>query len=209
MPLSLVLVDDHPLVLAGLEQLLRGEPEFDVRAACGTLAEGWAAVSAHQPDVLVLDMKLPDGDGLSLLRRLDPSMPPAVVILTAIEDANTWVEAARLGARGIVLKATAPRVLEDCLRAVQRGETWLTVQDVDVSERLRRRAAIEADFQRRLTPRELEVVRMVALHADTQEIAERLNISPGTVKIHLHHVYDKLDVQGRQDLLRMLREKEY
>ena len=86
MPIKLVLVDDHPLVLGGLEQLLRSEPDFEVLATCGTVEAAWTAVNEHRPDVVILDLNLPDGDGLSLLRRLDPAKPPAVVVLTASQD---------------------------------------------------------------------------------------------------------------------------
>ena len=209
MPMNLVLVDDHPLMLAGLTQLLRAEPDFDILATCGSVEEGLDAVSKYQPDVLVLDLKLGEDDGLSLLSRLGRDSRPAVVILTAAEDENIWLKAAQLGARGIVLKATAPRVLEDCLRAVHRGETWLNVGGVDLSMRLAQREAAEAELESLLTPRELEVVRLVALGADNQEISDRLSISLGTVKIHLHHVYDKLRLSGREALLQLLRDKSY
>lgn len=209
MPMNLVLVDDHPLMLAGLTQLLRAEPEFDILATCGSVEEGLDAVSKYQPDVLVLDLKLGEDSGLSLLSHLAGTSRPAVVILTAAEDENIWLEAAQRGARGIVLKATAPRVLEDCLRAVHRGETWLNVGGIDLSSRLAQREAAEAELEDSLTPRELEVVRLVALAADNHEIAERLAISLGTVKIHLHHVYDKLRLSGRDALLQLLREKRY
>jgi DNA-binding NarL/FixJ family response regulator len=207
--MNLVLVDDHPLMLAGLTQLLRAEPEFDILATCGSVEEGLDAVSKYQPDVLVLDLKLGEGDGLSLLSHLAGTSRPAVVILTASEDENIWLEAAQRGARGIVLKATAPRVLEDCLRAVHRGETWLNVGGVDLSNRLTQREAAEAELEQALTPRELEVVKLVAAGADNQEISDRLSISLGTVKIHLHHVYDKLRLSGREELLKLLREKGY
>jgi DNA-binding NarL/FixJ family response regulator len=209
MPVSVVLVDDHPFVLGGLEQLLRAEPDFDVRAACGTLDEGWDAVSRHSPDVVVLDLKLGTEDGRSLLRRLDPTKRPSVVVLTASHEEDVLLDAARLGARGIVLKATAPRVLEDCLRAVHRGETWLTVAGVDLQERLAHRKSIEAELEKELTPREVEIVRLVALRLENLEISERLSITVGTVKIHLHHVYDKLRLTGRQDLLRWLSDQGY
>ena len=209
MPMNLVLVDDHPLMLAGLERLLRAEPDFDVLATCGSVEEGWNAVVKYQPDVVVLDLKLGEGDGLSLLSRLGPTRRPAVVVLTAAEDENIWLKAAQLGARGVVLKATAPRVLEDCLRAVHRGETWLNVGGIDLSARLAQRAAAEAELENLLTPRELEVVRIVATGADNQEIADRLSISLGTVKIHLHHVYDKLRLSGRESLMQLLRAKHY
>ena len=209
MPVSVVLVDDHPFVLGGLEQLLRAEPDFEVLATCGTLDEGWEAVSRHNPDVVVLDLKLGTEDGRVLLRRLDPSKPPSVVVLTASHEEDVLLDAARLGARGIVLKATAPRVLEDCLRAVHRGERWLNVAGVDLAERLAHRQSVEAELESALTPREIEIVRLVALRLDNQEISERLSISVGTVKIHLHHVYDKLGVAGRQDLQRWLWNRRY
>jgi len=209
MPIRLVIVDDHPLVLGGLEQLLRVEPDFEVLATCSTAAEGWQAVTSHEPDVLLLDLKLPDADGLSLLRRLDPTRPPAVVVLTAVQDENVLLDAARLGARGIVLKATAPRVLENCLRAVHQGRTWLKVDGVDLAQRLRRRQEVEAELEHVLTPRELEIVPLVDLQLDNEAIAGRLSISVGTVKIHLHHVFDKLQLRGRHDLQLFLRGKGY
>jgi DNA-binding NarL/FixJ family response regulator len=209
MPIRLVMVDDHPLVLGGLEQLLRGEPDFEVLATCSTATAGWQAVTLHAPDVLLLDLQLPDADGLTLLRRLDPTKPPAVVVLTASQDENVLLDAARLGARGIVLKAMAPRVLEDCLLAVHQGRRWLTVDGIDLSERLTRREEIEAELARWLTPREIEVVRLIDLQLDNEAIAARLSITVGTVKIHLHHVFDKLEVRGRHDLQRLLRSKGY
>jgi len=209
MPISLVMVDDHPLVLGGLETLLRSEPDFEVLATCDTAEDGWRAVISHQPDILLLDLKLRGADGLSLLRRLDPSKPPAVVVLTASQDENLLLDAARLGARGIVLKAMAPRVLEDCLRAVHRGETQLTIDGVDLAERLAQRQAVETELESLLTSRELEILGLVALDLDNEEISTRLSISVGTVKIHLHHVYDKLQLRGRHELQLLLRNKGY
>jgi DNA-binding NarL/FixJ family response regulator len=209
MPIRLVLVDDHPLVLGGLEQLLRAEPDFEVLATCGTVESAWQAVNTHTPDVVILDLNLPDEDGLSLLRRLDPGKPPAVVVLTASQDEDLLLDAARQGARGIVLKAMAPRILEDCVRAAHRGEYRLNVNGVDLAERLQDRKNVEAELEGQLTPRELQILRLVALRMDNQQIAEKLSISVGTVKIHLHHVYDKLNLQGRHDLQVYLRSKGY
>ena len=189
--------------------MLGSEPDFEVIRTCSTAAEGYRAVLMDKPDVLVLDLMLPDDDGLSLLRRLDSTKPPAVVILTAVQDEDLLLDAARLGARGIVLKATAPRLLEDCIREVYKGDHQLKVDGVDLSKRLEERQKIENELGNRLTPRELEMLRLVALKLDNQEIEERLNISIGTVKIHLHHVYDKLQVNGRRELQLFLRAKRY
>jgi DNA-binding NarL/FixJ family response regulator len=209
MAIRIVLIDDHPMVLKGLEQLLQLNPDFDVVATCSTAVEGVQAVEALLPDVLLLDLKMPGEDGLSVLRRLDPEQPPAVVVLTASQDEDDLIAAARLGARGIVLKAMAPRVLEDCIRAVHAGRLSLSVGGVDLSDRLAQRQSVENELQHILTPRELEIVRLVAARLDNQEVAARLLISVGTVKIHLHHVFEKLQLRGRHDLQVYLREKMY
>jgi DNA-binding NarL/FixJ family response regulator len=103
----------------------------------------------------------------------------------------------------------APRVLEECIRAVHAGGSCLMVGDVDLSRRLSDRYSVETQLSELVTPRELEVVRLVAGRFDNQEIADRLAISIGTVKIHLHHVYDKLHLGGRRDLQLFLRSKQY
>ena len=196
---------------AGLEQLLSSGTDFQVLAACSSIEEGYKAVMTHSPDVLVLDSMLPPGEGgLALLGRLDSSKPPAVIILTAVQDEDLLLDAARLGARGIVLKAMAPRILEDCIRAVYQGERRLNVDGVDLSQRLLDRQRVEKDLSEQLTPRELEILgRPVALKLENQEIASRLTITVGTVKIHLHDVFDKLHVNGRHELLQLLRDKRY
>jgi len=210
MPIRVVLVDDHPLVLGGLEQLLASGSDFQVLAACSSIEQGYEAVMKHEPDVLVLDLMLPPGEGgLSLLGRLDSSKPPATIILTAVQDEDLLLGAARLGAKGIVLKAMAPRILEDCIRAVYEGERRLNVDGVDLSQRLMDRQRVEKELGEVLTPRELEILRLVALKLENQEIASRLSITVGTVKIHLHHVFDKLRVNGRHELLQLLRDKRY
>lgn len=209
MSIRVVLVDDHPLVLGGVEQLLTSGQDFQVIRTCTTAEQGYLAVIAHSPDVLVLDLMLPGEDGLSLLRRLDSTKPPAVIILTAVQDEDLLLDAARLGAKGIVLKAMAPRTLEDCIRAVYNGERRLNVDGVDLSKRLLERQRAEKELGEQLTPRELEILRLVAVKLDNQEIAARLAITVGTVKIHLHHVFDKLHVKGRHELLQLLRDKRY
>jgi DNA-binding NarL/FixJ family response regulator len=144
-----------------------------------------------------------------VLRRLDPSQPPAVVVLTASQDEGELLDAARLGARGIVLKAMAPRALEACVRAVHGGAQQLVVDDDRLAQRLAERRAAEAELEHVLTAREIEILRLVALRLDNQEVADKLGISVGTVKTHLHHMYAKLRVDGRQELLQVLREKKY
>jgi DNA-binding NarL/FixJ family response regulator len=99
--------------------------------------------------------------------------------------------------------------LEECIRTVHRGGYSLSVDGVDLSKRLEERQIVETELAAVLTPRELEIVRLVAARFDNQEIAARLSISVGTVKIHLHHIYDKLRLDGRRDLQLFLRSKQY
>jgi len=188
MPIRIVLIDDHPMVLKGLEQLLQLNADFEVVATCGTAVEGLRTVEALRPDVLLLDLKLSGEDGLSVLRKLDSTKPPAVVVLTASQDEDDLIAAARLGARGIVLKAMAPRVLEDCIRTVHAGSLSLSVDGVDLSDRLAQRQNVETELQNILTPRELEILRLVADGLTDNEIGKQLYISPRTVQNHLTRI---------------------
>jgi two-component system, NarL family, nitrate/nitrite response regulator NarL len=209
MPITLVLIDDHSVVLEGLDQLLRLEPDFNVIAKCSTVAAGIRAIETLRPDVVILDLRLRQEDGFEVLRHLGSRPSPAVVVLTASEDQEDLLEAARLGARGIVLKAVAPRTLERCIRTVHAGGEWLTVEGENLADRLAQRKGAETVMAQKLTSRELEVLRLLASHHDNEDIAQRLDLRVGTVKIHVHHVYQKLGLSGREDLQRYLKRKGY
>ena len=209
MPITLVLIDDHSVVLEGLDQLLRLEPDFKVIAKCSTVAAGIRAIETLSPDVVILDLRLRVEDGFEVLRHLGSRPSPAVVVLTASEDQEDLLEAARLGARGIVLKAVAPRTLERCIRTVHAGGEWLTVEGENLADRLVQRRNAETVMAQKLTSRELEVLRLLASHHDNEDIAQRLDLRVGTVKIHVHHVYQKLGLSGREDLQRYLKRKGY
>jgi two-component system nitrate/nitrite response regulator NarL len=208
-PITLVMIDDHPVVLEGLEQLLNLEPDFKVIAKCTTVAAGIRAIESQRPDVVILDLRLRNEDGFGVLRHLGSRASPKVVVLTASEDPEDLLEAARLGARGVVLKAVAPRTLERCIRTVHAGGEWLTVEGENLADRLAQRRSTETVMAQKLTTRELEVVRLLASHHDNEDIARRLDLSTGTVKIHVHHVYQKLGLSGREDLQKYLKKKGY
>lgn len=209
MAISLVLVDDHPFLIDGLEQLLSLDPDFAVKAKCNTVDEALRAVESLRPDVLILDLQLREGDGFAVLRELACRRPPSVIVLTASENEEDLIEAVRLGARGVVLKAMAPRTLEQSIRVVHGGGEWLTVDGQDLAERLARRERMEHSVGDRLTSREIEVLRLLAGQYENDEIARRLGLSTGTVKIHVHHVYRKLGVSGRPQLMEFLKRQGY
>jgi DNA-binding NarL/FixJ family response regulator len=200
---QLAICDDHPIVLAGLESLFRLEPDFQVVARCVNGEEALAAVRQHNPDILVLDLHIPRGDGLEILRVLrSEKLPTKVVMLTAELEEDEIVEALRLGVRGVVLKELAPQLLVECIRKVQAGEQWLDKQLSNWAlEALLRRESAGRAGSGILSPREIEIVRMVVGGLRNRELAERLGVSEGTIKIHLHNIYKKLKVHSRLELV--------
>src|SRR4051794_16518789 len=189
------------MVLHGLKRLFDGETEFEVVECCGNGADAIAAARRGNVDVLLLDVKMPGLSGIDVLRSVSAErLNCSTVLLTAaLSDADA-VEGLRLGARGIVLKESSPDELLDCIRHVARGEQW-----VDTELMSRTMAAARRDTPREpnrlLTAREREIVRMIAEGLRNKAIAERLSISEGTVKIHLHNVYEKLGLDGRLELM--------
>lgn len=202
MPIRVVVADDHPIVLEGLSQLFALEKEFEVVERCHDGGEALRAVARLQPDVLVLDVRMPERDGMEVLRELAAQKSPThVVLLTAEINDNEVLEAVRLGVCAIVLKETASQTLVKAARAASRGEQTLDDRSLRRAlDHLLRREAGAAAVRQMLTPREVDVVRMVATGLRNKQIAEALSISEGTVKIHLHSIYAKLGVSGRVEL---------
>ena len=209
MPIRLVIADDHPLVLDGLERLFQADPDFTVVARCRDGDEALRAAREHRPDLLILDIRMPGRDGLAVLREVrKEQLPTRVVLLTAEVDEDAVVEALRLGARGIVLKEMAPHMLVQCVRKVHAGEQWIERRSFGRAlDKMLRREAGAREVGRTLTPREIAITRMIAGGLRNKEVAEKLNISEGTVKIHLHNIYEKLALDGRLALSLYARDK--
>ena len=208
MPISLILADDHPIVLDGLENLFRLERDFQVVARCKNGIEAMQEVLRHRPEVLVLDIRMPGKDGLEIAREIHKGkLSTRVVLLTAALDEEEFLEAVRLGVMGIVLKEMAPQILIQCIHKVHAGEQWIEPRSARqaLEKMLRREAGVRA-IAHLLTPREIEMVSMVAQGLRNKEIADKLCISEGTVKVHLHNIYEKLKVDGRLALLRYAQE---
>jgi two-component system nitrate/nitrite response regulator NarL len=207
--IRLVIADDHAIVLKGLQALFGTEPDLAVVAGCTTGEQAIRAVLEHHPDVLVLDLRMPGLDGLGVLRVLnEKGILPRTVLLAAEVDDDQMLEAVRLGVVAVVLKERAPHLLIECIRKVNAGERWFDGQPVGRAlEAMLRRETGLRDLRQALTNRELDIVRMIALGLRNAEIAGRLCVSEGTVKSHLHHVYEKLGVNGRIDLLLLAQRK--
>lgn len=200
MKIRIAIADDHPIVLDGLAQLFSLEPDFDVVARCHDGDEVLEAIREKSPDVVVLDIRMPRRSGLQVLRDLHRvSTSPRVVLLTAALEEEEVYEAIRLGVRGLVLKEMAPKLLLQAVRQVHAGREWLEKETVSraLGKLISRDASRPSSL---LTPRETEIVQMVSAGLRNKEIANRLSITEGTVKIHLHSIYEKLQVSGRIEL---------
>ncbi len=205
MSIRLVLADDHPIVLDGLVQLFSMEPDFDVMAWVTNGEDALQAVRKLLPEILVLDLRMPGMDGFAVLRQMKrEQLPTRTVVLTALAN-EPALEALRLGAHGIVLKDLAPRLLVQCVRAVHAGRQWVEkgVATHAAETLLKREAGIQV-MAVVLTPREIEVAQMIAGGLSSKIIANELAISEGTAKLHLHHVYEKLNLNGRVALVRYM-----
>jgi DNA-binding NarL/FixJ family response regulator len=208
-PIRLVVIDDHPVVLKGLEALFGAEPDLDLVAACSRGQDGLEAVKKYRPDIVVFDLRLAGLDGLTVLRAIKQERPsPGAVVLTASIDVNEALEAVRLGVGGVVLKAMPPQLLMQCIRKVHAGEQWLETQSTRraLATMLQRESGLK-EAGGLLTARELEIVGMVVRGLRNAQIASQLSVTEGTVKSHLHNIYEKLVVTGRVGLIVFAREK--
>lgn len=201
-PITVVLADDHPLVLDGLQSLFALEEDVRVVARCRDGEEALRRIRELAPDVVVLDLLMPRRDGFEILEAIHAeSLPARTLVLTAGLDDEQLLRIVRLGARGVVLKDMAPELIVQAVRTVHAGDYWLErgLGGRALQRLLQRDSDLEAT-QKVLTPRELDIVRCVAQGLRNRAIGERLHITEGTVKIHLHNIFDKLGLASRLEL---------
>ncbi len=192
--MRLVLVDDHPIVLAGLDRLFASTPDIEVVARCQTGREALEMTRALRPDLVLLDVKLPDMSGLDVLKAIrDEALPIRVVLLSAAATADEVEAARRLSADGLLYKELSP---DELVTEVTRAAAGLRPFPPEVPEDPSIRAIRTA-----LSARELQVVRAVAAGLRNRAIADQLGIAEGTVKLHLHNIYEKLHIDSRLELM--------
>ncbi len=202
--IRIVVADDHTIFRDGLCRLLQAEADIEVVGEARNGRECVEMVERLKPDLLLLDLKMPDLDGLGVLGELGgPGSPVRTIVLTASEEEQEYVETVRRGARGIVLKQAATELLLEGIRKVHRGEMWIDQRvAADVMRAMTEPPGIPARRGPRgvLTPREGEIVELVTQGFRNREIADKLSISEQTVKNHLQNIYDKLGVSDRLEL---------
>jgi len=202
--IRIAIADDHPIFRDGLRKLLSLEEDFKIVAEARDGREVLDILQKQEPDVLLLDLKMPGLDGLTTLQRLQAQKcKTKVIVLTASDDEGEYVQAMKFGTSGIVLKQTATELLIKSIRKVYNGEIWL---DSRTTAAVMKQFAApgEAGGKDRerspLSQREREIVVLVAQGFKNKEIAERMFISEQTVKNHLHNIFDKLGVGDRLEL---------
>ncbi|MGH9658454.1 MAG: response regulator [Bryobacteraceae bacterium] len=206
--IKIVIADDHPIFRDGLRKLLALEEDFRVVAEARDGKEVVEVLELHDPDILLLDLKMPGIDGLTALQKLQNSKSKTkVIVLTASEDKNQFVQAMKFGTSGIVLKQTATDLLIKSIRKVHAGEIWL---DSHTTAAVMRQFSAPMDSsplgargdreRSPLSQREREIVSLVAQGYKNKEMAEKMFISEQTVKNHLHNIFDKLGVSDRLEL---------
>ncbi len=202
MEITLVLADEHPLFLEGLALFCSRQGDFKVLSHCLDGDETFRAVLRHRPDILVLDTSLPPSGGIDVLKQLRQAQAATrTVILTDALSDETAMEAIRHDVRGVVLKKMPPERLAQCIRKVHAGGKWLELDSLSRAvEKLLHRESGARRLSTILTPREIEIMRLVAKGKSNREIGANLLITEGTVKIHLHNIYKKLGVCNRVDL---------
>ncbi len=202
--IRIALADDHPIFRDGLRKLLALEEDFQVVAEARDGKEVLDILQRDEPDVLLLDLKMPGLDGLSTLQRLQAQkIKTKVIVLTASDNEDEYVQAMKFGTSGIVLKQTATELLIKSIRKVHAGEIWLDSRTTAAVMRQfasPNEAAAKDRERSPLSQREREIVVLVAQGFKNKEIAERMFISEQTVKNHLHNIFDKLGVSDRLEL---------
>jgi DNA-binding NarL/FixJ family response regulator len=213
--IRLLIADDHPIVRDGLKKLLQLEDDFEVVGEAVDGRDVLDKVRELDPDVVLLDLRMPNLDGLGALQALQQiNKRTRVIILTASEDKNEFVQAMKLGCSGIVLKQTAPDLIVKSIRKVHSGEIWLdshttaavirtfvAADEATAAAPPQQLSPAPRDRERSpLSQREREIVALVAQGFKNKEMAEKMFISEQTVKNHLHNIFDKLGVSDRLEL---------
>jgi DNA-binding NarL/FixJ family response regulator len=203
-----VIADQQPLMLEGLAQVLRAFPTAAVER-CTTGAELFTAILASQPDLAIMDARLSDPDGLTVLREVRRrGLQIPFMLMTGGSSDSEVLEGMQLGIRGLVPKSAPIDNIEHCVRTVLGGGTCLDQSLVGrAMEALQVRETALRELSELLTGREMQVLQMIVGGARTRDVADRLAVSEGTLKVHLHHIYQKLNVPGREGLTAFARAK--
>lgn len=199
-----LVADDHPIVRDGLVQLINQQADLICCAEAATQAEVFAAVTSHKPDLLVLDLRLRDGDGLELIKSLKSQHPDLPVLVLSQFDEELYAERAlRAGALGYVMKEQASNEVVDAMRMVLKGKIYVTPEMTArlLQKAITSRPATTAPTSENLTDRELQVLQFLGSGLSTREIAEKVRLSVKTVETYREHLKHKLNLRNSEELI--------
>jgi two-component system response regulator NreC len=206
MKIRILLADDHTILRAGLKMMLNAQSDMEV---VGEAQDGRQAINEAQrlqPDIVLMDITMPDMNGIEATRQIKRSLPDIKVLILTMHEHDEYVfQALRAGASGYILKEAADTELITALHVVQTGQFYLSpaAQSVMVGDYLQRvRTGEEKDSYNSLTEREREILKLVAEGYTNNQIAEQLVISPKTVDTHRTHIMDKLNLHSRAELVK-------
>jgi DNA-binding NarL/FixJ family response regulator len=199
--ITVIVVDDHPLLRESIIQLLEKEADFEVVGQAGDGEEAVKLVDMKTPDVVIMDVEMPGVDGIDATRRIKTAHPGVSVLALTVHDGEEYIAAfLEVGASGYLLKTTYGNELVEAIRAVHLGEFVL---DTQIGSRVfgafikRSSRQVPPDLKEKLTPREIELMRLVALGKTNEEIAQPLELSLGAVRNQLSGIFSKLQVSSR------------
>ncbi len=205
----ILIVDDHEVVRMGLRTLLERRPGLSVVSEAASVAESIRAAKQSQPDVVIMDIRLPDGNGVEACREILEANPDTrVIMLTAFADDEALFGSILAGASGYMLKQTRGQSVADAIERVARGESLLDPGVTDkVLERMRRLAAGEKDEMATLSPQERKILALIAEGKTNKEIAEEVFLSDKTVKNYVSSILSKLNVRRRSQAAAFMAER--
>ncbi len=205
---TVLIVDDHPLFREGIKSLLARHSGFEVIGEAGSGSEGIRAAKKLSPDLVMMDISLPDQNGIEVTRKIRNLLPDTAVVVLSVHTKIDYItEAFRQGATGYVVKESATEKLLECLEAVSRGEYFI---DSSLSHKVIR-SLLESDEREKkitdagyntLTPREQQVMRLIAEGYSTKQIARELYISPKTIENHRSNIMGKLELHSTMEIVR-------
>jgi DNA-binding NarL/FixJ family response regulator len=200
--LSVVVVDDHPILLHGVAALLDSQPDLSVVAMCTNGLAGVEAIQRFQPDVALIDFSMPEMSGLDVLSHFVVGpCPTKFVFLTATASDDHILTAIARGASGIILKDAGLNTLIQCVRNVGLGRFWFPEDLVEGALSRQTNPPLNlGSVYSDLTSRERQVMTLVSQGLSNKEIGKTLNLTEGTIKIHLHNIFEKLGIRNRTEL---------
>lgn len=209
MAIRIVLADDHPVVMYGLKTILENITDFEVVAMCTNGIDVMNAVNKHLPDILIIDIRMPNMDGLSVVREMNERrLPVKVILLTGELTPKEAIQCFKIGIKGVVLKGMDPQLLTRCVKKVSVGGVWMERHSFNQAmDKIIQQQEGLKEISRILTNREIEILKMVGTGLRNKEISSKMNISDMTVKTHLHNIFRKLEIKSRPQLIRFAQDK--